>query len=152
MVYLKIVLHFWQWTVVRNSPDFLNRELIQSWILLFSMMGKTEREKGLINNLWTRLLHWSDWVMKIPLKIHEEHSQRKLFAPLLGRPGLLFPSAISLILAWQSPLCRSVAANTMKSLSTWLFSKVIRHVWPGKSAPPSCQVRRAEDYIFKSCH
>lgn len=65
---------------------------------------------------------------------------------------LVFSSpAFSSILAWQSPLCRNVVANTMKSLSTWLFSKVIRHVWPGKSAPPTCQVKSVDDYIFKCC-
>lgn len=69
----------------------------------------------------------------------------------LGLSSSFLPPAFSSILAWQSPLCRNVVANTMKSLSTWLFSKVIRHVWPGKSAPPTCQVKSVDDYIFKCC-
>lgn len=59
------------------------------------------------------------------------------------------PLLFSLILAWRSPLHRNVAANTVESLSTWLFSKVIRHVRPGKLALPTCQVRSVDD-IFKS--
>lgn len=94
------------------------------------------------------MLHWSDWDENI-----FESPQRPFLTEIICTSGSLsssFPPAISLILAWQSPRHRNVAANTMKSLSMWLFSKVIRHVRPGKLALPTCQERSVDDCVLKS--
>lgn len=104
----------WQWRVMKCfSADIPKRQFTQSRIC-FCLNDTNAEIKRLINNLWTRLLHWSHRVLETCLKTHEEYSQRKLFAMLLKRPhppGPSFIISISLSQAWQTAQCRNVATN-----------------------------------------
>ena len=58
----------------RFSPDILKTENPKVGYRLLQWCKRCDREKTLINNLQTRMLHWSDWVMKMYLQTHKDHS------------------------------------------------------------------------------